>query len=114
MTQGEWSLAEDALHRAIGLFSTDPDYHAALGWAVYQNPETPVRVRRSNAIKPLLKALQIKPNHERSHLTLARIYELEGLIEEAARHYQKVLEVNDRNTDAAQALVRLRAGMPAR
>ena len=114
MTQGEWSLAEDALHRAIGLFSTDPDYHAALGWAVYQNPETPVRVRRSNAIKPLLKALQIKPNHERSHLTLARIYELEGLLEEAARHYQKVLEVNDRNTDAAQALVRLRAGMPAR
>jgi tetratricopeptide (TPR) repeat protein len=110
ISQGEWAKAEETLRRAIDLYEDDPEYHAALGWVTYQNPQTTPRSRRTSAIKPLLKALQLKADHERSHLTLGRIYELEGLADEAVRHYQKVLEVNGRNNDAAQALGRLRPG----
>src|SRR5262249_60500757 len=91
LQQGDFAGAEVFLKRAVELFPEDPEFHAALGWATYQNGQSSRARRFSGAIKHLLKSLELSPRSERAHLALGRIYEAEGQKDEALRHYQQEL-----------------------
>jgi len=105
---GDLGRAEELLRRAIDLFAEDANYHAALGWVTYKNPQIAGPARFSAAMKHLLKALELKADCDRAHLYLGRIYESEGRRDEALRHYQKVPERSPRHAEAAGAVARLR------
>jgi tetratricopeptide (TPR) repeat protein len=109
LQQGDFAGAEVYLRRATELFPGDAAFHAALGWATYQNAQNSKVRRFSGAIKHLLKALELEPRSEAAHLSLGRIYEAEGQKEEAVRHYEQVLHVNPSHSEAQGAVERLRA-----
>jgi hypothetical protein len=109
MAQGDFARAEEYIRRAIDLFGDDADYHAALGWATFQQGRDAKATVLPAAMKHLLKALAIKPDCERAHLCLGRIYESQGQREDAIRHFQKVLDSRPRHIEASAALARLRA-----
>jgi hypothetical protein len=106
LAQGDFATADELLRRAIDLFHDGADYHAALGWVTYQNPQSPKATRFTLAIKHLLKALGLQPDCVRAHLALAKIYEAEGQPGEALRHYQKVLALEPDHAEAKSALQR--------
>jgi Tfp pilus assembly protein PilF len=52
-----------------------------------------------NAIKVLKHALDINPKYATIHLTLARIYEQKGVLDDAVYEYLKVLEISPETVD---------------
>ena len=48
----------------------------------------------NNAVKILKRVLEINPKFSTTHLTLARIYEQNNMLDDAIYEYSKVLEIN--------------------
>jgi putative inorganic carbon (hco3(-)) transporter len=74
-------------------------YNLAL---IYQLADQPQKAKET-----LLKTITLKANYDQAHFSLAQIYEQEGDLENAKKHYQQSLDINPQNQTAREKLEKL-------
>ena len=73
-------------------------------WAHLEALERPPEAKIDDLLTVLKKALKTNPNSERANLYLAQLLLKNGQNSEAKQHFQKVIDVNPRNIEAAREL----------
>ena len=101
-------LAIEELTRAAELNPHEFDYHAMLAWAQFCGSTDRVKIA-DKARKMLNHAIQKSKNPELARFYLGRMERMLGRDREALRHFQRVLEEQPRNTDAASEIRSLEA-----
>ena len=91
---------------AIDLYPKNPDYHAALGLAVYRAN----RKRLGEALGHIERGIRLRGESELPYMYLGMIYRDEGARQKAADAFKKALQVNPRSKDARALLERLLRG----
>lgn len=91
---------------AIDLYPKNPDYHAALGLAVYRAN----RKRLGEALGHIERGIRLRGESELPYMYLGMIYRDEGARQKAADAFKRALQVNPRSKDARALLERLLRG----
>ena len=96
-------VAIDELLKANELNPHDIDYQATLAWAQFCGAIDKSRIADKTR-KILNHAIQKSPKPEVSRLFLGRVERMLGRDKVALKHFQEVLELQPRNTDAASEI----------
>lgn len=103
LRDNEVELAIDELLKANELVPTDIDYQAMLAWAQFCGAIDKTRIAEKTR-KVLNHAILKSPKPEISRMLLGRVERMLGRDREALRHFQEVLELQPRNSDAASEI----------
>ncbi len=104
--EGRYEQAARSFREAVQRDERSTLAHAQLGWAVHKdNPTDPVATRE--AIRYLERALQLDPALDLAHQYLGHLYLAADDLDRARDHFQKALQANPDNADAAEQLEQL-------
>lgn len=95
-----WPETLELADEALALHAGDPDTYALKAWVMLQR-DSGSRTLDVEAILGLLdQALDIDPDHERSHYIRGLLFKRQGQDPYALWHFQKVVAINRRHLDA--------------
>ncbi len=101
MRKRDFPQAMNMLRSALNKNPGESDYLALYAWLLnLMNPSEPAPF--DDMIRSLDKALQDNPRNERAHYYKGVILKRMRRDKEAVRHFQKAIEINPRNVDAAR------------
>jgi len=109
MSKGEWTQAIGMLKTVISRSPNEADYHAALGWALWNAASAQARFEAGDAARGYLnQALSIDPDHAASH-------DYKGRIDAALRvddpgalfHLERAIDLDPARTDAIATIEQL-------
>jgi len=92
---------------SIDLYPKNPDYHAALGLAIYRAN----RKRLAEALSHIERGVKLRGESELPFMYLGMIYRDEGARGKAAEAFKRAIQVNPRSKDARTLLERLNRGL---
>ncbi|HUB07926.1 MAG TPA: DUF4388 domain-containing protein [Myxococcales bacterium] len=96
--------AAGAFQEAVSLYEEEGEFHAHLGWSLYQaNPGSSQIL--SEALDHIEKAIRLNPKVDKSYLFLGYIHKATGRPDKAERSFEKALQCNP---DCLEALHELR------
>lgn len=102
----KYAQAKDKFLKALELDSDNAEANAYLGMTLYnENPNDKKNVEE--AIKKIKNGLRKNNNIEPAHLTLAEIYDEQGLLDLAIDEYKEALKLNPNNYEAFYNLGRI-------
>jgi curved DNA-binding protein CbpA len=90
----DYRKALKAFARAMELGGQIPDYVAAYGWALYNDPEQPEQMRRSMGKEYLKKSVVLGASCARAFIHLSSVARAEGRDEEARKHLAEAARLN--------------------
>ncbi|MCP4599535.1 MAG: DnaJ domain-containing protein [Proteobacteria bacterium] len=102
LRRGQLDKAEECIDKARKLNSTEGEYLAL--WAHLQGTARPKDAKVDDLIDALRRALDTNPKSERINLYLAQLLKRIDHEAQARLHFEKVLETNSRNIEAAREL----------
>jgi CheY-like chemotaxis protein len=95
--------ALDHFMEAIALYDEEGEFHAYLGWTLFQlNPADATQVDRS--LKALERAVVLNPKLDRSYLFTGYIYKATGRPDKAEKQFEKAIQCNPDCTEALREL----------
>jgi CheY-like chemotaxis protein/tetratricopeptide (TPR) repeat protein len=103
LNKGRYEKAAWHLRRALALDERDASYSAYLGWAVHKNGPTD-HVASKEARRHLERAIQLDPQLDTPHLFFGYLYLAEDETDSARTCFEKVLQINPDNKEAAEQL----------
>ncbi len=103
LDKGHYEKAAWHLRRAVALNERDANYSAYLGWAVHKNGPTD-HVANKEARRHLERSIQLDPHLDTPHLFFGHVYLTEDEADSARSCFQKALQLNPDNKDAAEQL----------
>jgi len=103
LDKGRYEKAAWHLRRAVSLNEHDASYSAYLGWAVHKNGPTD-HVANKEARRHLERAIQLDPNLDSPHVFFGYLYLAEEETDHACTCFEKALQLNPENTEAAEQL----------
>lgn len=103
LDKGRYEKAAWHLRRAVSLNEHDASYSAYLGWAVHKNGPTD-HVASKEARRHLERAIQLDPQLELSHVFFGYLYLAEDEADHARTSFERALQLNPDNAEAAEQL----------
>jgi tetratricopeptide (TPR) repeat protein len=99
----EYGPARDLFEEACKLCPEEGEFHAFLGWAIFQSdPKNEEAVR--NARDQLNQAISLNPKVDKAYLFLGYIYKAMNYREMAEHEFEKAIQVNPDCTEALREL----------
>ncbi|NOZ84806.1 MAG: DnaJ domain-containing protein [Deltaproteobacteria bacterium] len=104
----KFAEAVKRIEEALELYDREPSYHAHLAYAkmMRDGPSDPMNISRT--AKTLVKILEASPNMEDGWMLLGYVYKRAGQIDYALQTFEKALEINRHNNEAASEVHFLR------
>ena len=99
----EYTKARDLFEEACNLCPEEGEFHAFLGWAIFQSDpkkEEAVRAARDQ----LNQAISLNPKVDKAYLFLGYIYKAMNYKEMAESEFEKAIQVNPDCTEALREL----------
>ncbi len=103
LDKGRYEKAAWHLRRALALNERDAGYSAYLGWAVHKNGPTD-HVATKEARRHLERAIQLDPQLDTPHLFFGYLHLAEEETDNARTCFEKALQLNPDNDEAAEQL----------
>ncbi|HEY0252024.1 MAG TPA: hypothetical protein VGC41_10880, partial [Kofleriaceae bacterium] len=109
MTKREWTQAIGLLKTVIARSPNEADYHAALGWALWNASTPEARFEAGDAARGYFnQALSIDPDHAASHEYKGRVDAALGVDEPGALfHLERAIDRDPTRTDAIATIEKL-------
>lgn len=101
-----YAKAKEDFQKSLDIDSDNAEANAYLGMTMYEDKPNDVK-NVEEAIKKLKKALSKNNNIEQAHMTLAKIYDSQGVNDSAIEEYKETLKLNPNNYEAFYALGRI-------
>jgi tetratricopeptide (TPR) repeat protein len=95
--------AWEQFEEAIRLYPHEGDFHAWLGWAIFQSAPASQKAIAA-ALEYLDQALRLNPRGETGYLFAAYVHRAAGHPDLAREHFEKAVECNPECTEALQEL----------
>ncbi|MHB8872401.1 MAG: response regulator [Myxococcaceae bacterium] len=103
LRQRDFRAAHDLFREAIGLYADEGEFHAYLGWSLFQlDPNEANTV--DLALKSLEKAVGLNPKVDKSYLFTGYIYKATGRPDKAEKQFEKAIQCNPDCTEALREL----------
>ena len=103
MRQRQYDAARRLFEEAIRLYREEGEFHAWLGWSVFQAaPHDPEAA--DDALRALETAIQLNPRMDKGYLFTGYIYKATGRPDKAERHFEKAIQCNPDCTEALREL----------
>jgi DNA-binding response OmpR family regulator/DnaJ-domain-containing protein 1 len=96
--------AHSAFKEAVALYGDEGEFHAFLGWSLFQTDPRSGDVAQQ-ALDMLEQAIRLNPKVDKSYLFLGYIYKATGRPDKAERQFEKAIQCNP---DCTEALLELR------
>ncbi len=110
LRKGRLDQAAQAFREAIDLYHDEGEFHAFLGWTLYQtSPRDPKVI--DSALDHIMRAIQLSPRLDKAYLFLGYVYKGTGRADKAERQFEKAIQCNP---DCTEALYELRLSSQAR
>jgi CheY-like chemotaxis protein/curved DNA-binding protein CbpA len=113
--EGKFQRGEDALRKkqlpealaafreAVDLYGDEGEFHAFLGWTMFQsNPRDAANTQ--SAMDELEAAIRLNPKVDKAYLFLGYIYKTTGRPDKAERQFEKAIQANPDCTEALKEL----------
>ncbi|MBS2030956.1 MAG: response regulator [Deltaproteobacteria bacterium] len=99
----QYSAAHDAFQEAVGLYDQEGEFHAFLGWTLFQtDPRNPDVARR--AMDDIERAIRLNPKVDKSYLFLGYIHKATGRPDKAEQQFERAIQCNPDCTEALREL----------
>jgi tetratricopeptide (TPR) repeat protein len=103
MRRKRYGEARQSFEEAIQLYPDEGEFHAWLGWAIFQCD--PGSEQASDAaLEELDQAIRLNPRSDKAYLFAGYIYKHAGRPDRAAKHFDKALQCNPECTEALREL----------
>ncbi len=107
----QFSEAHRAFQEAVELYGEEGEFHAYLGWALFQSdPGTPATAER--AIEHVEAGIRLNPKVDKSYLFLGYIHKAIGRPDRAEKQFEKAIQCNPDCIEALRELRLLGRGKP--
>ncbi|MDP8255039.1 MAG: hypothetical protein P9M14_04765 [Candidatus Alcyoniella australis] len=101
---GEFRMAIEALGKALELFPNEAEYHAYLGWALFNDRGLEEKERVKRAKQELSLANDLNPKSELTCLFLGKMLKVQGKLQAAAQMMAQALDRNPRSLEARREM----------
>ncbi len=103
MRDRQYDAARRLFEEAIRLYDQEGEFHAWLGWSVFQsNPNAPEAA--DGALRALETAIRLNPRMDKGYLFTGYIYKATGRPDKAERQFEKAIQCNPDCTEALREL----------
>jgi tetratricopeptide (TPR) repeat protein len=103
LSQRNFREAQRLFQEAIQLYSEEGEFHAYLGWSLFQgNPHDANAVEE--ALRSLETAVMLNPKVDKSYLFTGYIYKTTGRPDKAEKQFEKAIQCNPDCTEALREL----------
>jgi tetratricopeptide (TPR) repeat protein len=103
LSQRDYGKARDLFEQALEMCPEESEFHAFLGWALFQSaPKSSQRQRQAR--EQLSLAIALNPKLDKSHLFLGYIYKTMEDLETAEYEFEKAIQCNPDCTEALREL----------
>ena len=103
LRKGRWEEAHKAFAEAVELYPKEGEFHAFLGWALFQTaPQDPTVTEK--ALDHIMNAIQLNPKLDRAYLFLGYVYKALGRADKAEKQFEKAIQCNPDCTEALREL----------
>ena len=116
--RGEGYLRKERFHdafkafrEAVDLYPEEGEFHAYLGWSLFQTAPGDSTVTEE-AMDHIMRAIQLNPKVDKAYLFLGYIYKASGRADKAEKQFEKAIQANPDCTEALREL-RLYSGRRA-
>ncbi|MBN2359641.1 MAG: response regulator [Deltaproteobacteria bacterium] len=99
----EYGRAAEAFRDALGRYDEEGEFHAYLGWALFQSDPNNQAVQRQ-AEDHIARGIDLNPKVDKAYLFLGNIYKATGRPLEAEEQFEKAIKCNPDCTDALREL----------
>lgn len=103
MRQRQYSAARKLFEEAISLYGQEGEFHAWLGWSMFQCAPEDVR-NVDGALQALDRAMGLNPRLDKGYLFTGLIYKATGRPDKAERQFEKAIQCNPDCTEALREL----------
>ncbi|MDF1566111.1 MAG: response regulator [Deltaproteobacteria bacterium] len=103
LRKGKWALAHDAFGEAVSLYPEEGEFHAYLGWSLFQTAPSDTKVI-DRALDHIMQAIQLNPKVDKAYLFLGYIYKAQGRADKAEKQFEKAMQCNPDCTEALREL----------
>ncbi len=100
MRQRSFSEAHRHFGEAIGLYEQEGEFHAYLGWSLFQADAT----RAEEAERALERAIVLSPKLDKGYLFLGYVHKASGRPDKAEKQFERALQSNPDCTEALREL----------
>ncbi|MCL4233267.1 MAG: DnaJ domain-containing protein, partial [Deltaproteobacteria bacterium] len=115
MKQAAWDAAKRHFHKAVELFPEEAEYHACLGWSIYNLGDLARADRIAQAKTMLEKAIALNARSDKAYFFMGMLLKDNDQFDKAAIMFAQAYRYNKNNNDAKiqlKALQALRARRP--
>ncbi len=103
LNKRDYGKARDLFEQALQLRPEESEFHAFLGWALFQSaPKNTQRQRQ--ACEQLVLAVALNPKLDKAHLFLGYVYKSMEDLESAEHEFEKAIQCNPDCTEALREL----------
>jgi curved DNA-binding protein CbpA len=103
LNQRDYGKARDLFEQALQIRPEESEFHAFLGWALFQSaPKSAQRQRQAR--EQLALAVALNPKLDKAHLFLGYIYKTMEDLELAEHEFEKAIQCNPDCTEALREL----------
>ena len=99
----DYAAAVDAFRLALGRYDEEGEFHAFLGWALFQSDPNNQAVQRQ-AEDHIARGIELNPKVDKAYLFLGNIYKATGRPQDAEEQFEKAIKCNPDCTDALREL----------
>ena len=109
----EWARAATAFEQAVALYAEEGEFHAHLGWALWQAHGQDAQAA-PEAERHLEQGIRLSPRSDKAYVFLGTLYKQTGRKAAAEQQFEKAIQCNPDCVDALRELRLLQKGGTAR
>jgi tetratricopeptide (TPR) repeat protein len=100
MRQRSYAEAHRLFGQALALYSEEGEYHAWLGWSLFQSDPS----RADDALRSIERAIELNPKLDKGYLFLGYVHKATGRPDKAEKQFEKAMQCNPDCTEALREL----------
>jgi hypothetical protein len=97
----EWHKAAQAFEQAVKLYPQEGEFHAHVGWAVFQQDTSR---NAAAAQRHMERGLELSPRFDRGYVFLGTLFKMTGRPQLAEQQFERAIQCNPDCTDALREL----------
>lgn len=103
LRSNKWQKANEAFREAVDLYPEEGEFHAYLGWSLFQTAPDDDAVY-DECLDHIMRAVQLSPKIDKSYLFLGYMYKARGRKDKAEKQFEKAIQCNPDCTEALREL----------
>jgi CheY-like chemotaxis protein/curved DNA-binding protein CbpA len=102
--QHAWVEAKRHFLKAIEMLPEEGEFHAYLGWAIYNMTDQPLGERTKDARSHMEKAIRLNPRSDKAYYFLGMLLKDNNMLDKAALMFAQAFRYSNKNIDAKNQL----------